>query len=428
MTPSPRSTMKKITFSILAFAAVVLGARGASAQTVKPTVNCVDASAGRSNVIYTTGSTALRPFLTSLAPIVLADNPSYTIIYQSQGSCAGVAAIWDADPTKRIIKDVPAAGGKPANYAIFFKADGSAQECFLDTTGAGESGTAWPTVDLGVSDVFSKSCAYETAPGGVTIADYYGPIQPMTFVVPSASTQKSISAEAAYLAFGLGAGGVSAPWLDPSLFFVRNSGSGTQQMVARAIGVPANKWWGLDRGSSGAVRSGLKVILDAPTAEKSIGIVSTDIADDERNNLRILAFQSKGQSCGYLPDATVNSRDKINVRDGHYSIWGPVHLFARTTGGIPNAAAGAFVGRFATARVDKTLLDAIITKGLVPQCAMRVTRTEEMGPMASFQPPFQCGCYFDFKANGTTSCKTCNGAGDCGGKTPACNFGYCEAQ
>lgn len=422
-----RFTMKRISVGLLAFAMAGMAARTASAQTVKPTVNCVDPAAGRSNVVYVMGSSALRPFLTALAPVVAADTPSYTIVYQSQGSCAGVAAIYDSDPSKRIMKDIPA-GSKPANYAVFFKPDGSAQECFLDTTGAGEAGTSWPTVDLGISDVFSKSCSYETPPAGVTIADYYGPIQPMTFVVPSASSQRSISAEAAYLAFGVGAGGASAPWTDPSLFFVRNAGSGTQQMLSRAIGVPANKWWGIDRGGSTQVRNGLKVILDKPTAEKAIGIVSTDVADDERNNIRILAFQSKGQSCGYLPDSTVNTRDKINVRDGHYSIWGPVHLFARTTGGIPNTAAGSFVGRFATARVDKTLLDAIISKGLVPQCAMRVTRTEEMGPLASFQPQFQCGCYFDFKANGATSCKACSGPADCSGATPACNFGYCEAR
>jgi ABC-type phosphate transport system substrate-binding protein len=408
----------------LAFATIV-ATSNASAQTVKPTVNCLDPANGRPNVVYTTGSSALRPFLGALAPIVAADSPSYTIVYQSQGSCAGVAAIYDTDPTKHIIKDAPAVGGKAANYAIFFKSDGSAQECFLDTTGAGETGTAWPDVDLGVSDVFSKSCSYETAPAGVTIADYNGPIQPMTFVVPSASSQTSISAEAAYLALGLGGAGASAPWIDPSLFFIRNSGSGTQQMIARAIGVPAEKWWGIDRGSSTSVRSLLKVILDKPTAEKAIGIVSTDIADAERNNLRILAFKSKGQSCGYLPDSTINTHDKLNVRDGHYSIWGPVHLFARTTGGVPNAAAGAFVGRFATARVDQTLLDAIITQGLVPQCSMRVSRTEEMGAISSFKPQFQCGCYYDFKTNGSTSCKSCKGAGDCGA-TAACNLGYCE--
>ena len=422
-------TMIKTT-SLLVATSLVLVASAASAQTAKPPAgtNCVDAAAGRGNVVYVTGSTALRPFLTALAPVVAADNPSYTIVYQSQGSCAGVAAAFDSVLAKRIIKDVPAAGSKPANYAIYFNNDGTAQECFLDTTGAGETGTDWPNVDLGISDVFAKSCGYDAAPAGITIADYFGPIQPMTFVVPSASSQRVISAEAAYLAFGLGGGGKAAPWVDPSLFFVRNAGSGTQQMVARAIGVPADKWWGVDRGGSAQVRSLLKVVLDKENAEKSIGIVSTDIADEERSNLRILAFKAKGQTCGYLPDSTPNTRDKINVRDGHYPVWGPVHLFARTSGGIPSTAAGAFVGRFATARIDKTLLDTEISRGLVPQCAMRVTRTEEMGPLASFQPQFQCGCYFDFKSNGATSCKTCNGPAECSGATPACNFGYCEAR
>ena len=423
-------TMTKTT-SLLVVTSLVLVASSAAAQTAKPPpgTSCLDPGAGRGNVVYVTGSSALRPFLTALAPVVAADNPSYTIVYQSQGSCAGVAAVYEAESAKRIIKDVPAAGGKSANYAIYFNGDGTAQECFLDTTGAGETGTSWPNVDLGISDVFSKSCGYDAAPAGTTIADYFGPIQPMTFVVPSASSQRSISAEAAYLAFGLGGGGgKAAPWVDPSLFFVRNAGSGTQQLIARAIGVPADKWWGLDRGGSSQVRSGLKVVLDKDTAEKSIGIVSVDIADEERSNLRILAFKAKGQTCGYLPDSTANTRDKLNVRDGHYPIWVPVHLFARTSGGIPSTAAGAFVGRFATARVGKTLLDTEITKGLIPQCAMRVTRKEEMGPLASFQPQFQCGCYFDFKSNGATSCKTCNGPAECSGATPACNFGYCEAR
>ena len=418
------------TTSLLFVTTLLLVASTAAAQTTKPPpgTHCLDSGAGRGNVVYVTGSSALRPFLSALAPVVAADSPSYTIVYQSQGSCAGVASVFDSDAAKRIIKDVPAAGSKPANYAVYFNTDGTAQECFLDTSGAGEGGTAWPAVDLGISDVFAKSCGYDAAPSGITIADYFGPIQPMTFVVPSASSQRSISAEAAYLAFGLGGGGNAAPWVDPSLFFVRNSGSGTQQMIARAIGVPADKWWGLDRGGSSQVRSGLKVVLDKENAEKSIGIVSVDIADEERANLRILAFKAKGQTCGYLPDSTANTRDKVNVRDGHYPIWGPVHLFARTSGGLPSTAAGAFVGRFATARVDKRLLDAEIVKGLVPQCAMRVTRSAEMGPLASFQPQLECGCYFDFKANGATSCKTCGGTADCRAPTPACNFGYCEAR
>jgi ABC-type phosphate transport system substrate-binding protein len=405
--------------SVLAFLpamAIVATGGAALAQTTPPTVSCIDAS--RPNLIYVAGSTALRPFLGTMAQVLAKETPAYTIVYQGQGSCTGVSAILSDDPAKQIIKDIPAAGGKAANYAIFFKADGSAQECSLDVAGN--------TVDLGVSDVFAASCG-QTA--GANVADYYGPIQPMTFVVPAASSQHSISAEAAYLALGLGgAGGKSAPWTDPSLFFVRNASSGTQQMIARAIGVPGERWWGKDRGGSGAVVSGLKVLLTPDVAEKSIGILSSDLADAERNNLRILAFRAKGQDCGFLPDSTLASKDKVNVRDGHYPIWGPVHLFARTSGALPNAAAGAFVTRFATVRVDKTLIDALIDKSLVPQCAMRVSRTSELGALASFSPEFQCGCYFDARTTGASSCKTCQVPADCPTNAPACNLGYCEAK
>lgn len=426
MNTRPRTSLRLATTFLAA--ALWLHAAESSAQTTKPTVNCTDAS--RPNLVYVAGSTALKPFLSVMAPLLAAESPPTTIVYQAQGSCTGVAAIFDPDASKRQLKDIV------NNWATFFKADGTTQECWLDKGLAGENPASpvWPDVDLGISDVFAAACKDSlgqpyAAPAGVTIADYFGPIQPMMFVVPSASSQTSISAEAGYMLFGLGGhGGVAAPWTDPSLYFVRNASSGTQQMIARAVDVPADKWWGKNRGSATNVANGLKVILDKATAEKSIGIVSVDFADAERNNLRTLAFKSKGQSCAYLPDSNANTRDKMNVRDGHYPIWGPVHLFARTSAGLPNTAAGTFVGRFATARVDKTLLDAEISKGLVPQCAMHVTRTEEMGPLASFQPAFDCSCYFEFKANGATTCKACNGPADCGGARPACNFGYCEAR
>jgi hypothetical protein len=116
------------------------------------------------------------------------------------------------------------------------------------------------------------------------------------------------------------------------------------------------------------------------------------------------------------------------VRDGHYPIWGPVHLYARTSGGLPNTSATAMLARFSTPKIDQSLVDAVAAKGLVPECAMRVSRTEEMGAFASYQPQFGCGCYFDFKTNGATSCKVCKASSDCPSSAPACNYGYCEAQ
>ena len=40
-----------------------------------------------------------------------------------------------------------------------------------------------------------------------------------------------------------------------------------------------------------------------------------------------LAFQANGQTKAYYADSTSGARDRQNVRDGHYPIWGPVHFF-----------------------------------------------------------------------------------------------------
>lgn len=395
-----------------------LSASSALAQTSVPTVACNTLP----SPVYVAGSSALRNFVGVVGKLLAADAAPTTVVYQSQGSCTGVQRIYDADPTKRVIKDIPSVSGRPANYAIFFKTDGTAQECFLESSGN--------EVNIGLSDVYAKSCGITEAPAGVTITDYPGPVQPMTFVVPAGSKQTVISADAAYLAFGLGgATGTATPWIDPRLFFVRNASSGTQQMLATAIGVPGGKWWGVDRGGSGAVRDQLKIIVDPAQADAAIGILSTDVADADRANLRVLAFKAKGQTCGYLPDSSATSRDKQNVRDGHYEVWGPAHILARTSNGTPvSTAAQAFLARFVTPRLPDELLSAIVDGALVPQCAMRVTRNEEVGPLASFQPPYSCGCYFDQRTRGSTTCKACKDNSECPSTAPTCNFGYCEVR
>jgi ABC-type phosphate transport system substrate-binding protein len=375
-----------------------------------PTTSCVHPS--RPNLIYATGSTNLLPLLHAVAPLLAANDPPYTVIYQPQTSCKGAGAMFEADATKKVIKDIV------NNYAFFYDETGKKTYCFLHPDGN--------AVDIGESDVYARTCGYEPRPG---IADYLGPIQAITFVVHSTSTQRSISAEAAHFVFGAGGnqGPVPVtPWTDPRLFFVRSSGTGTIQLASRAIGVSPTAWWGIDRLSSDNLRDSMEG-LDPLTAEKAIGVLSSDFADKARANLHMLAFQATGQLCGYLPDSTENALDKANVRDGHYPIWGPIHLYAATVNGVPSPAADALVRRFSVPRLDQNLLSAIIDSGYIPNCAMRVKRDQEMGPMMSFQPQFGCGCYYENKVNGRTSCQVCGGPADCPTARPACNYGYCEA-
>ncbi len=400
----------RVGFSAALGVAALLASPNASAV---PTKNCFDA-VERPKVVYVAGSSAVGGFLGVVQGVMAATGSEYTIVYQSQGSCTGVSAVYSDDPTKRLIKDIP------TNYAKFYKADGTTEECFLNPNGN--------EVDVGVSDVYASTCAFAAAPAGVQIADYQGPIQPMTFVVPALSTQKAISAEAAYMIFGTGGNmGAAAPWTDPTYYFNRNASSGTQQMIARAINVPADKWWGIDRGSSSKVRDGLKILLDAQIAEKAIGILSTDVADDFRSDLRILAFKAYGQDCAYYPDSTPFLFDKQNVRDGHYPIWGPIHFYTRVSAGIPTTQAGELVTRFAAPKLSNELVTAIISKHLVPKCAMHVDRTTEMGPLKAYTTESRCDCFFQKVVNGSTTCQTCASSAECPTSAPACSYGYCEA-
>jgi hypothetical protein len=328
-----------------------------------------------------------------------------------------VKTLYDSDPANQVIKD--GMKGSPASAFILTTSGVSSVSCSLPPNGA--------QVDVAASDVYASSCSGipDTPPSPVS--DYFGPIQPMTFVVNVLSSQRTISAASAHKVLGIGADGKVNPWTDPTVYFVRDKGSGTQQMIARAVDVPADKWWGVNAGGSDKVRDGLKAIAPEK-AEAAIGILSTDYADPERGNIRVLGFQAKGQSCAFWPDSTPDSFDKANVRDGHYPIWGPVHLLARTTAGQPNAAAAAVVTRFALPKLDQSLVQSIAENHLIPRCAMSVERTAEMGQLAPSTLDYRCNCFFESVVNGSSSCHTCKNNAECPSSAPSCNYGFCESH
>jgi hypothetical protein len=115
------------------------------------------------------------------------------------------------------------------------------------------------------------------------------------------------------------------------------------------------------------------------------------------------------------------------VRDGHYPLWGYVHFFTPVVQGGPSPEASAMVLLFNVPKLEQGLLDKIIEASLVPQCAMKVARTSEVGEF-TLQTGFGCGCYFDYKTRNRTSCTSCSTAEDCPSSHPNCNYGYCEVQ
>ncbi|HZU83594.1 MAG TPA: hypothetical protein VE987_11785 [Polyangiaceae bacterium] len=380
--------------------------------------SCYDPTAGRGEVVYITGSSNFPPLLKQLAPVIIngQDTTSTgggpTPVFLTTSSCQGVGSMYTTNHT---ISD-PAPPS--TNYAQYFDVNGNAVPCLLHGS---------VTVDIGESDVYSTTCDKNDGPSPDVSANM-GPIQAMAFVVPGASQETSINEEAARLVFGAGgAGGEVHPWTEPKRYYVRSSGTGTQQMIGLAIGVPPGKFWGIPEGTASSLATILKAITDPTEAEQSIGILSVDWYDADRTNLTVLAYQASGQECAYLPDSNALTYDKRNVRDGHYPIWGPLHFF---TTNPPSQTAGEFLVNL---QESQAVLDAYIGASLVPNCAMTVQRDTELGPLQPYAPHHACGCYFDAKvaldkSQPPPGCQTCSTDANCPAARPRCNYGFCEAQ
>jgi hypothetical protein len=385
----------------------------------------------RGQILYVTGSSASKPFLQTIAQQIAGQN--VFIVYSSTGSCVGVDAIVNGTPMTSGPSPAPAAS---ATYWDSSSSPGTA--CDLPPGGT--------TANLGVSDVFAQSC-----PGFELVSldargvfDAHGPIQTMTFVVPTNSRFTEISAEAAYFVFGFGSNGgvldptISSPiWNDESHMFRRSAASGTQAMIAATIGVPPALWKGQALKSSDDVAANIQIAgANANTADDAIGILAADYIDTKnlRAQIRVLAFQDTGQNCAVFPDSSGTARDKQNVRDGHYPIWSPLHLLYKVDHlGDPidpssRQALTDVVGYLAGTKPlpnGVKLIDVYAQSGLVPECAMHVSRTQDGGNITPRAPSTSCSCLFEAKATGTTTCTPCVVQGNCAaGET--CSQGYCE--
>jgi ABC-type phosphate transport system substrate-binding protein len=397
-----RELLRLAVVSSAAFAALgLIHEPEAAAQTV----TC----ASLPDPIYVSGSSAVRPLLTTIGSKLAVATPPSTIVYVSTGSCDGVGTI--------------VSGTKVTAGAKYALENNTLADCTLPVAGQ--------TIDVGMSDVFPTSCPMVTADKLTGIGDFAGPVQSMNFVVPKAATQTTISAEAAYLTFGLGAAG-KTDWDNPDLYAIRNFQSGTETMLALAIKVDTNKWKGIDKGGSGAV---VTAIATATNPDKTIGILASTEADVPANRVTIkrLAFQPYGETCALYPDSTFSSLDKFNVRNGLYQVWGPVHMLANVNGS--NVPTNPKAKQLLDILLGNTEVDGVdpvqaeIDNNTVPQCAMNVQRTSELGTPKAYSPAGACDCFFESKTGGASaSCKTCTDEGDCTSAAPKCNRGYCEVK
>jgi hypothetical protein len=382
-------------------------------------------------VVYIEGANAVGPFIAPLQQALSVDPNPLTVVYIGDGGCVGANNFFSGASIS--------AKPKPVYYAAQTQAT-----CDLPTTGP--NGGA-PVADIAASDVYAPTCG--TLPGGElpsNVGDFLGPVQPMVFVVPKASSQRSISASAAYFVFGFGGDSGVAPWTSNASIYRRNSASAVQALLAVAIGVPLTRWAGVDAAAlsanTAAGLSGAAAVINAieidPNPENTIGILAdTNLDATTANHVTTLAYKDFDQSCGYYPDSTSTAHDKSNVRDGHYSLWGPIHFFTYIDSrGVPqNPNVQRIISYIMGTTVAPGGVDLVQVEAqnnLVPPCAMRVKRTVELGPLASYAPPGSCSCYFDYVSTGQSSCTPCAKTSDCPPSAPICNqsfpVAFCETQ
>jgi hypothetical protein len=364
--------------------------------------------------VYIYGAATVRPLLSALGTALATNMGSETPVFVSNGSCNAVTDL--------------VGGLAVGGTATYWDQTGTAQVCNLDVQGN--------LPDIAVSDLFVSTCGVPTLPAGM--ADFAGPVLPVALAVPAASTRTVISAKAAYFIFGFGAAGQVNPWNDETQMFIGGPNSTAEQLVAAAIGVPTAKWKGtVTLGGSTGLFSAL---VAATTPEKAIGPLGIDVLDgstlsgmssvSNRTLLRPLAFQSTSNSCGVLPDSSAMSVDNANVRNGTYPLWGREHYLTHVDGSGNPVSSGAadILGILTGTGAAPANLDeaAVATKAhLIPQCAMKVTRSAEMGPVSAAAPATTCNCLFDQLTTGSTTCTACMFGGQCTGPA-TCQHGFCE--
>jgi hypothetical protein len=371
------------------------------------------------NRVVVVGSNAILPILSYVSATLSAANPPVTVLYQRQSSCDGATAIYTNNNVA-------------GEFRYWTLKDNEPFENFC----------ALPEqlADIGTSDVFASTCGQEE--DGKKAVDTQGPIQAMIFLTPKVSTERAISAEAARLIYGYGGAHnnfSSPPWIDEAHIQSREGTSGTQSMIGEFIGVPSTEWRGQENTSSSAMINALLAPTIPAEAKATIGIL--DVVNGARTDvtgaLRVLAFQAEGQNCAFYPDSDDGKSDKRNVRDGHYALWGPIHVYSRPnpTSNILTVVNALSLQQAPSVNGNdddqnmRKLLEITSTGNLVPSCAMRVQRTSDGEDVFPAIPTRSCACYFDQITSDKTTCTVCTKDEDCvSPDAPRCNYGFCEQQ
>jgi hypothetical protein len=358
----------------------------------------------------------------------LRDTANITIAFSLTGSCTLTSDMYNGASiaANSTLKYIPSTAENPS-----WTPSQPEATCTTDATGA--------PIDVAISALLVQSCGLGGPPAGSNLALIQGPNQAYTFVVPTASNQTAIWAEEAYYSFGFGIGNpLGPPWNNDQFMFIRPTTKSTLVATALNIHLPPTKWKGVSEAASSDV---VNAVANSSMPDATIGILGAEVYDGNRGKgIKTLAFQAFAQSAAYYPDSTSTAFDKQNLRDGHYTLWSPTVYITRVdASGVPTHPAVRYITDLVLGNPGATPPDGgtpfdgladVVSVGLIPQCAMRVSRSQDGGDLSPYAAAAPCACYYLSKVPGATGapagCTACGSDADCGDGGGMCVHGFCE--
>ncbi len=375
--------------------------------------------------LYIENGDTQEPLVKKIGKLLMQSSDKLRVVYRNRPTCNLRNSLFGGATMQTVVDGTTA---RPVRYvpaSASFNPSGPAPTCTVP-----DSPTAGEPIVLGIGATYLSSCPVATQPADIGI--FGGPVQAYGFITHKSSSQVAITAEEGYLAYGFTAGlGEAAPWVIQDLRFKRGNTASTTLTMASAIRLlPTQMRAAPDSGTSDAI---LSSVMGSANPEATLGILGTELYDQRRADIKLLAFRTFGQRFAYFPDATAASFDKQNVRDGHYLPWSPTPYITQVDafGGIVDAKAKRLYELVMGTRVgdDVDGLLQVVSSGLVPRCAMKVDRAGDGADLSLYDDPAPCGCYFEKNVpEGATSCTACTGEGDSPCNGGKCRHGYCEAR
>jgi hypothetical protein len=371
------------------------------------------------NPVYVAGSIASEPLVRPVAQSLTRDDAvKLTLIWQLKSSCGAAEAL-----ARDTMPASCASGACMFGKALFWTIDPrdlQPGECDLEVKGT--------KIDLAISDVAPAMCPGLSGTMPTGLIDTLGPVSAYGLVMAAKAGETAIQAEEAHFVFGAGKSAGVLPWQNDSVITLLGDNNAGQLLTGQQIKLPPGRW----KGVSALTPEDVVTTVNSDPAT-GIGILPTTLVDPRRSEVKVLAFQAIKQRGAFYPDRRATSFEKQNVRDGHYPLWGYMHLVQRSLPGSPGQplsargarVAGILQGMTPVAGKDPVVLQ--VAAGFIPQCAMKVTRPSDTAPLAPLATPEPCHCWFEKNVpSGNLSCTPCADGKTCA--SGKCRRNLCEVQ